>query len=43
VTSVTWFYRILIPAVLAFFVVYIVIDLLRRIYDRRASRRESQA
>lgn len=43
VTAVTWFYRILIPAVLAFFLAYIAIDLLRRIHDRRAGKRQSEA
>lgn len=38
-TAVTWFYRIFIPALVGFFLVYIVIDAQRRIRDRRASRR----
>lgn len=43
VTAVTWFYRILIPAVVAFFVLYILLDVVRRTRDRRARRREAQA
>jgi predicted CXXCH cytochrome family protein len=43
ITAVTWFYRILIPALVGFFVLYIVIDVQRRIRDRRAHRREAQA
>lgn len=43
VTAVTWFYRILIPMVVGFFVVYIGLDLFRHIKDRRAHRKEVQA
>jgi predicted CXXCH cytochrome family protein len=43
VTAVTWFYRILIPAVVVFFVVYIALDAQRRYRDRRAQRKEAQA
>lgn len=43
VALVTLFYRILIPAVIGFFVIYVAIDLQRRIHDRRASKRESEA
>lgn len=42
VTAVTWFYRILIPMVVGFFVVYIGLDLFRHIKDRRAHRQEVQ-
>jgi predicted CXXCH cytochrome family protein len=42
-TAVTWFYRILIPGVLAFFLIYIAVDAQRRIRDRRAARKEQQA
>lgn len=42
VALVELFYRILIPAVIGFFVIYIAIDIQRRIYDRRASKRQSQ-
>ena len=43
VAAVTLFYRIIIPAVIGFFIIYVVIDLQRRIHDRRASKRESEA
>lgn len=43
ITAVTWFYRILIPSLLGFFLLYIGIDAQRRIRDRRAKRREAQA
>lgn len=44
VTLVTWFYRILIPAVVGFFVVYIALDAYRHIQDRRQRRqKEAQA
>jgi predicted CXXCH cytochrome family protein len=43
VTTVTWFYRILIPLVLAFFAFYIVLDAYRHIKDRRSRRKEVQA
>jgi len=43
VTAVTWFYRILIPMVVGFFVIYIGLDLFRHIKDRRAHRKEVQA
>ena len=43
VTAVTWFYRILIPAVVGFFVVYIGLDLYRHIKDRRSRQKEVQA
>lgn len=43
VTAVTWFYRILIPMVIGFFVVYIALDAYRHIKDRRARRKEVQA
>ncbi|MCB0200341.1 MAG: cytochrome C [Caldilineae bacterium] len=42
VALVELFYRILIPAVIGFFIIYILIDLQRRIHDRRASKRQSQ-
>jgi predicted CXXCH cytochrome family protein len=40
-TAVTWFYRILIPGVVGFFVVYIAIDAQRRIRDRRSRGKEA--
>jgi hypothetical protein len=40
---VTWFYRILIPMVIGFFVVYIGLDAYRHIKDRRQRRKEVQA
>ena len=44
VTAVTWFYRILIPAVVGFFVVYIALDAYRHIKDRRQGhQKEAQA
>ena len=43
VALVELFYRILIPAVMGFFIIYILIDLQRRIHDRRASKRQSEA
>jgi predicted CXXCH cytochrome family protein len=43
VTTVTWFYRILIPAVLGFFAFYIGLDVYRLIKDRRSERKEVQA
>ena len=44
VTAVTLFYRILIPAVIGFFIIYIAIDLQRRIHDRRAGKsKEAEA
>lgn len=43
VTTVTWFYRILIPLVVGFFVVYIGLDAFRHIKDRRAAKKEVQA
>ncbi|MFN2166754.1 MAG: cytochrome c3 family protein [Anaerolineae bacterium] len=43
VTAVTWFYRIVIPATIGFFVVYIILDAQRRIRNRRARGREVQA
>ena len=42
VTTVTWFYRILIPMVLGFFVVYVGLDAYRHIMDRRERRKEVQ-
>ncbi len=43
VTAVTWFYRILIPMVIGFFIVYIALDAYRHIKDRRSRREEVQA
>lgn len=43
VTLVTWFYRLLIPLVVGFFLVYIALDAYRHIRDRRAARKELQA
>jgi predicted CXXCH cytochrome family protein len=44
VTAVTWFYRILIPAVIGFFAVYIGLDVYRHIKDRRRGKqKEAQA
>lgn len=43
VTTVTWFYRILIPMVVGFFVVYVGLDAYRHIMDRRERRKEVQA
>ena len=43
VTTVTWFYRILIPLVVGFFVVYIGLDAFRHIKDRRGRKKEVQA
>jgi predicted CXXCH cytochrome family protein len=43
VTAITWFYRILIPMVVGFFVVYIALDVYRHLKDRRAHRKEVQA
>jgi predicted CXXCH cytochrome family protein len=43
VTTVTWFYRILIPLVVGFFVVYIALDAYRHIKDRRSRKKEVQA
>lgn len=42
-TAITWFYRILIPGMLAFFLLYIALDAQRRIRNRRAARKEQQA
>ncbi|MEA3334541.1 MAG: cytochrome c3 family protein [Chloroflexota bacterium] len=43
VTAVTWFYRILIPALLGFFILYIVIDAQKRIRVRRAERKGAES
>jgi predicted CXXCH cytochrome family protein len=43
VTAVNWFYAILIPAVLLFFIAYIALDIWRRIRERRARRPEATA
>ena len=40
VTAVDWFYKLLIPGVLGFFVVYIGLDMGRTWYDRSKQRRE---
>lgn len=42
VTAVTWFYRILIPGVVGFFVVYVGLDFYRHLADRRAGHKEVQ-
>lgn len=43
VTAVTWFYQLLIPLVVGFFVVYIGLDAFRHIKDRRNHKKEMQA
>lgn len=43
VTAVTWFYNLLIPLVVGFFVVYIGLDAFRHIKDRRSHKKEAQA
>jgi predicted CXXCH cytochrome family protein len=43
VTAVTWFYRILIPAVLAFFIIYIIIDAQYRFRHYLKRRKEAEA
>lgn len=43
VTAITWFYRILIPALVAFFLVYIALDYYRHRIDARAKGKEVQA
>ena len=40
VTVVTWFYRLLIPLVIGFFIVYIALDALHHLKGRRAQRKE---
>ncbi|MER2598800.1 MAG: cytochrome c3 family protein [Caldilineales bacterium] len=43
VTAITWFYRILIPALVAFFLIYIALDYYRHRMDARHNRKEVQA
>lgn len=43
VTAVTWFYNLLIPLVVGFFVVYIGLDAFRHIKDRRSHKKEVRA
>jgi hypothetical protein len=40
VTAVNWFYKLLIPGVLGFFVVYIGLDVSRTTVERSRRRRE---
>ena len=42
-TSVTWFYRIMIPALLAFFIIYILIDVQHRYRMNRKRKKEAEA
>ena len=43
VAAVTWFYRIMIPALLAFFVIYILIDVQHRYRMNRKRKKEAEA
>ena len=42
-TAVTWFYRILIPALVAFFIIYILIDVQHRFRVNRKRKKEAEA
>jgi len=43
VAAVTWFYRIMIPALLAFFIIYILIDVQHRYRMNRKRKKEAEA
>lgn len=43
VTAITWFYRILIPILLVFFLLYIALDMYRHSVERSEKRKEANA